>query len=169
MEQYVLGVDEENCGRGLLKQSPNYAKLLSTTGSAGSLYLTQFWNHDQNLTYFYNGDYPLESKGRGATADQILLKDGDFVDVAMYTDWSFWSEKMSGFLFFSADGKTPQKTFTVEKNADLKLTYLRARANMNGDPAGILRHSGYDGLLCEVDEQRHHPPQLQMKLTARLR
>ena len=135
MEQYVLGVDEENCGRGLLKQSPNYAKLLSTTGSAGSMYMTQFWNHDQNLTYFYNGDYPLESKGRGATADQILLKDGDFVDVAMYTDWSFWSEKMSGFHFFSADGKTPQKTFTVEKNANLKLTYLRARANMNGDPA----------------------------------
>ena len=135
MEQYVLGVDEENCGRGLLKQSPNYAKLLSTTGSAGSLYLTQFWNHDQNLTYFYNGDYPLESKGRGATADQILLKDGDFVDVAMYTDWSFWSEKMSGFHFFSADGKTPQKTFTVEKDANLKLTYLRARADMNGNPA----------------------------------
>ena len=135
MERYKLGLPESECGKGKLAQDKNFTKLLTATGSAGSLYLTSFWGHDQNLIYFYNGDYPLADAGWGATADQITLKDGDFVDVAMFSDWSFYSDDYSGFHYFSADGKTPQKTFCVTEGDELTLTYLLAHADMNGSPA----------------------------------
>lgn len=136
LEQYKLGLDESECGKGALKNAlKQNPALLNVTGGAGSMYMQNFWNHDDNLTYFYNGDYPLRQEHVGATADEILLKDGDFVDVAMFKDRSFYTEPASGFHFFSADGKTPQKTFTVEKGSELNLTYLLAHANMKGDHA----------------------------------
>ena len=56
---------------------------LSLSGSATSLYMTNFWGHDQNLMYYRNHIFPLMSAGWGATADYILLSDGDTIDVAM--------------------------------------------------------------------------------------
>lgn len=57
------------------------------TGGAGSTYLKSgFWGHDENLMYYVNGTFPLKEPLVGATSDQILLVDGDFVDLAMYTD-----------------------------------------------------------------------------------
>lgn len=65
---------------------------LSLSGSATSMYMENFWGHDQNLMYYRNHIYPLMSAGWGSTADYILLSDGDTIDVAMYSDWSFWSD-----------------------------------------------------------------------------
>ena len=65
---------------------------LSLSGSATSLYMTNFWGHDQNLMYYRNHIFPLMSAGWGSTADYILLSDGDTIDVAMYSNWSFWSD-----------------------------------------------------------------------------
>lgn len=57
------------------------------TGGAGSTYLKSgFWGHDENLMYYVNGTFPLKEPLVGATSDRILLVDGDFVDLAMYTD-----------------------------------------------------------------------------------
>lgn len=59
------------------------------TNSPGSLYLKHFWGHDENLMYFVNHEYPLRSSGIGATADTIPLADGDVIDLAMFSSWSF--------------------------------------------------------------------------------
>ena len=45
---------------------------LTISGSAGSMYMTNFWGHDENLMYYVNHAYPLMSEGWGATADWIL-------------------------------------------------------------------------------------------------
>ena len=66
LEQYYLGLPEDECGEGMLKK---YPKLLTVTGSSGHMYMQRFWDHDENLTYFVNHEYPLMSEKIGATAD----------------------------------------------------------------------------------------------------
>lgn len=74
---------------------------LNITGSATSMYMQQFWGHDENLMYYRNHVYPLMSAGWGSTADYILLSDGDTIDVAMFSNWSFWQN--GAFAAFDAD------------------------------------------------------------------
>ena len=80
---------------------------LDLTGSATSLYMQQFWGHDQNLMYYRNHVYPLMSAGWGSTADYILLSDDDTIDVAMFSDWSFWSDG-GAFACFDQDAYSVQ-------------------------------------------------------------
>ena len=78
---------------------------LTISGSATSMYMRNFWGHDENLMYYRNHVYPLMGPGWGATADYILLSDGDTIDVALFTDWSFWSDG-GAFTRFDADEYT---------------------------------------------------------------
>ena len=55
----------ESCGK----------QALQITGSATSLYMSNFWGHDENLMYFATTAFPM-SGGWGATSDPILLSDG---------------------------------------------------------------------------------------------
>ena len=80
---------------------------LDLTGSATSLYMQQFWGHDQNLMYYRNHVYPLMSAGWGSTADYILLSDDDTIDVAMFSNWSFWSDG-GAFACFDQDAYSVQ-------------------------------------------------------------
>lgn len=74
------------------------------TGSAGSTYMQSgFWGRDENLTYYVNGAYPLESNGFGATSDHIALTDGDFIDIQMYDDFTFWESDEAGYRYFLDD------------------------------------------------------------------
>ena len=77
---------------------------LNITGSATSLYMQQFWGHDENLMYYRNHVYPLMSDGWGSTADYILLSDGDTIDLAMFSNWSFW--QYGAFACFDQDAYT---------------------------------------------------------------
>ena len=77
---------------------------LNITGSATSLYMQQFWGHDENLMYYRNHVYPLMSAGWGSTADYILLSDGDTIDLAMFSDWQFWTR--GAFAAFNEDDYT---------------------------------------------------------------
>ena len=91
---------------------------LNITGSATSLYMQQFWGHDENLMYYRNHVYPLMSAGWGSTADYILLSDGDTIDVAMFTDWSFWNDG-GAFTAFDKDD------YTVTKGDALKVATVK--------------------------------------------
>ena len=51
------------------------SRALNLTGSATSMYMQQFWGHDENLMYYRNHVYPLMGPGWGSTADYILLSD----------------------------------------------------------------------------------------------
>ncbi len=88
-------------------------RALNITGSATSLYMQQFWGHDENLMYYRNHVYPLMSPGWGSTCDYILLSDGDTIDVALFTDWSFWNNG-GAFTAFDKDEYTvaPGETLT---------------------------------------------------------
>ena len=74
---------------------------ICVTGGPGSLYLKYFWEHDENLMYFVNHVYPLQSAGIGATADTIVLEDGDSVDLGMFTNRTF--HQRGAFASFDTD------------------------------------------------------------------
>ena len=74
---------------------------LNITGGATSMYMQQFWGHDENLMYYRNHVYPLMGPGWGSTADYILLSDGDTIDVAMFSNWQFWTK--GAFAAFDQD------------------------------------------------------------------
>ena len=56
---------------------------LSYTGAPYSFFMNMFWGHDCNLNYYVNHEYPLMWEGWGATADYILLEDGDSIEVQL--------------------------------------------------------------------------------------
>lgn len=77
--------------------------------------MANFWGHDENLMYYRNHCYPYMSPGWGSTSDYILLSDGDTWDVAMFTNWSFYS---SGGAFTCFD----KDAYTVRPGTELTVT-----------------------------------------------
>ncbi len=67
------------------------------------------------LMYYRNHCYPYMSPGWGSTSDYILLSDGDTWDVAMFTNWSFYS---SGGAFTCFD----KDAYTVRPGTELTVT-----------------------------------------------
>lgn len=119
LEKYYEGLDDSECCQGNLNMGLNGENVgvsdmygrnldnftfsaLNITGSSKSMYMQNFWGHDENLMYYVNHQYPLQAKGWGATADYILLEDGMMIDVSMFTDWSFWNDG-GAFVFFDKD------------------------------------------------------------------
>ena len=144
LERYYLGLPESECGTGssrdqlfgdplnmgvsnILNEANVYDEghsPLKYTGSATSTYMQNFWGHDENLMYYRNHRYPLMSPGWGATADYMLLSDGDVMDVAMFTDWNFYTK--GAFCCIGASGsKLPAETLTVKQGSALRFTGLK--------------------------------------------
>ena len=134
LERYYLGVAEKDCGKGtsgLLEFTGSgegvddmlggsYKDALNAlliSGSATSMYMQNFWGHDENLMYYRNHVYPLMSAGWGSTADYILLSDNDTIDLAMFSNWSFWT--YGAFARFDKDDYTAKVgekiTFETQK------------------------------------------------------
>ena len=128
LEQYYLGLPEDECGEGMLKK---YPKLLTVTGSSGHMYMQRFWDHDENLTYFVNHEYPLMSEKIGATADWIILNDGDVIEVAMYKDWNFWKKDESGFMGFRDSSDHTVDRLEAASGQPVTLHTIRTYADMN--------------------------------------
>ena len=107
LERYYMGLEESKCCMGTsgvleyaadtqvyymdgeLAYESGGKRGLMTSGGATSIYMVNFWGHDENLMYFRNHCYPLMSAGWGSTSDYILLSDGDAWDVGLFTNWSF--------------------------------------------------------------------------------
>ena len=134
LERYYLGVAEKGCGKGtsgLLEFTGSgegvndmlggsYEDTLNAlliSGSATSMYMQNFWGHNENLMYYRNHVYPLMSAGWGSTADYILLSDNDTIDLAMFSNWSFWT--YGAFARFDKDDYTAKVgekiTFETQK------------------------------------------------------
>ena len=104
---------------------------VNVTGGAGSSYLQYgFWGHDENLTYYVNGVYPLEGEGWGATSDRICLTDGDFVDLTMYTSWAFWMDSAMGYHYFLDENGEITHSFTLNAGEELTVNMCRTGADM---------------------------------------
>lgn len=139
LERYFIGLPEEECGKGkytrgdleafmlnedvmYMDETPAYmadkCAALKITGSPTSLYMANFWGHDENLMYYRNHCYPYMSPGWGSTSDYIVLSDGDTWDVSMYSNWSFWSSG-GAFTCFDKDeyNARPGMQLTVNMQA----------------------------------------------------
>ncbi len=128
IETYYLGGEKLD----LSKKSDGYydgGDALTITGSATSMYMKKFWGHDENLMYYVNHSYPLQAEGWGATADYILLEDNMEIDVAMFTDWSFYTS--GAFASFSPT----MKTVKTGENFTLKMTGSSTNMDSAGEPA----------------------------------
>ena len=95
------------------------ALVLNATGNSTSMYMTSFWGHDENLMYYRNHVFPLMSGGWGSTADYVLLSDNDTIDLAMFSNWDFWT--YGAFAAFDKDEyrHAKQKGYDVSKSASL--------------------------------------------------
>ena len=134
-EVLYFGLGDDEAGQGFLKDEGylDDKETLNITGSPGSLYMEHLWGLDQNLNYYLNYEYPLASAGWGSTADQILLHDGDVVNLGiglptMVPDYLDPSVKLTlqsenGFIGLAAvDPEDPDAAYIV---------------NAGGQPAGI--------------------------------
>lgn len=98
LEVYKFGYSESEVGTGkLLTDSRFKTTDLNVSGSVGSMFLYNYWGMDYNLNYYKNYEYPLASKGWGATADQILLHNGDVVTLGHFSSYAFFSDPNSIF------------------------------------------------------------------------
>ncbi len=139
LERYFIGLPEEQCCKGAyprdalanfklgedvmyMDETAAYTAdslaALTITGPSTSLYMTNFWGHDENLMYYRNHCYPYMSPGWGSTSDYIVLSDGDTWDVAMFSNWSFYSSG-GAFTCFDKDEYTarPGTELTVNTRA----------------------------------------------------
>ena len=116
-------------------------KAIDIEGSATSLYLLQFWGHDCNLMYFRNHVFPLMSPGWGATCDYALLSDGDVIEIAMFTDWGFFSD--GAFLRFNGYDKYASCNISRGTTFDV-YTQKYSTSSMGGNGCFINTTEGLD-------------------------
>jgi len=119
-------------------------KDVTVTGGPGSVYFAGglFGYTDENLRYNYNGAYPADENGWGFTADRIVLSDGDYFDVAHYSDWMFYCDSAYGFHYFTDENDTINLTYTAEAGAALPLKLILVSGGM-GSGDTITAEAGY--------------------------
>lgn len=99
-EREYLGVSADKAGQGYLydeKLMGSDIFGIAASSTVGSVLISNFWTHDMNFNYYMNYVYPLAAEGWGATADQILMRDGDIFSMMMYSDWSFYGDEWAGY------------------------------------------------------------------------
>ena len=73
----------------------------------------------ENLVYFHNGDFPVDESQQsdymtvGATSDRIVLKAGDFLDVASFSCYAFLWDQLGGFHLFADDSDNYTHDYSV--------------------------------------------------------
>ena len=85
----------------------------------------------ENLVYFQNGDFPVDESQQsdfmtvGATSDRIVLKAGDFLDVASFGCYQFLWDQQGGFHLFADenDAYTHDYTANVGEALTVKLKH----------------------------------------------
>jgi len=140
MERYGLGYSEQNCGTAYDTSYITTTSMPSgnlegddsmiISGTPGSLYFDNYWDiYDdpdpfypdpgETWNYFVNYQYPLASAGWGATADQILLHDGDVITMAHFNSLLAILDADGVFAYARPNGEvydyTDLDTLTIEK------------------------------------------------------
>ena len=119
---------------------------VTVSGSAGSIYFSSnmFGFSDENLRYDLNGAYPAID-GWGVTADQLVLSEGDFLNVAHYTSWAFWMDSAVGFHYFTDPEGSLQREFSLTAGQSLTVRLVRSYSDwMNGGLPAYMEEPDYD-------------------------
>ena len=120
------------------------------SGGAGSTYFGDglFGYDGKNLRYNLNGEYPVDEKLSedygylmGATADHIILNDGDYLDVASFSCWNFYSEPATGFHHFAKPDGNLTHDYTANENEEVRVKLVRAYSDWGG--AGVVDEGNY--------------------------
>lgn len=137
LELYKLNCPVADAGTGLYYRNGKITSNdLSISGSTGSMFMNYYWGMDLNLNYYKNYEYPLASAGWGATADQILLHDGDVVTLGHFSSWSFFNETNGIFGYVQPTALGASSTIpetTVAAGTKLDVTLYHAGASESGD------------------------------------
>ncbi len=120
------------------------------SGAAGSMFVSNgLFGFDQNLNYYHNGKYPVqEDSTDGATADQLVLKDGDFVDVVNYTSYAFYNDPVSGFHYFTNTAGEITHAYEAAVDEPLTVTLMRAGKDITDEESG-------DTIMAPVDPSKY--------------
>ena len=103
-------------------------------GAPGSIYFADaLFGYSANLMYYVNGEYPLSSDAWGATADVIILNDGDFVNLASFTSWNAWWDSNAGFKFFTDNDGNVVNEISAKAGEEIQIGLSNHYANMYGD------------------------------------
>ena len=97
---------------------------VEVSGAPGSIFFGNgLFGMDYNLNYYYNGAYPVDEKMSadwgytvGATADHIVLKSGDCLDVAGFSNDS-WMIYSATFRYFTMGDKVIRSASTPKGEA----------------------------------------------------
>lgn len=104
----------------------------------------------ENLMYFHNGDFPVDESQSsewmtvGATSDRIVLKAGDYLDVASFTCFSFLWDTLGGFHFFADDEGNLLHDFTVESGEILPVKLMHSFCDLMFGEAYIYGAADYE-------------------------
>ncbi len=112
-------------------------------GSPGSSYFAGgLFGFDENLRYDLNGEYPVdealtESWGYtvGATSDRIVLSAGDFLDMASFSCWGFYSDDLTGFRYFADENDAITHAYATEPDMATQVKLVRTYSSWAG--AGV--------------------------------
>lgn len=158
LEQYKLGCPADQIGTGLYYRNGKITSTdLSISGSTGSMFMNYYWGMDMNLNYYRNYEYPLASAGWGATADQILLHDGDVITLGHFSGYSFYNESNSIFGYIQptalgASSTIGQTTVAVGTNLDVTLYHAGPSASGDYSTAHTPFGAGIPVFYCDVDD-----------------
>lgn len=155
LEVYKLGCPESLAGTGKWYEDNKIsADDLTISGSAGSMFLYNYWGMDYNLNYYKNYEYPLASSGWGATADQILLHDGDVITMGHFSSYSFFSETNSIFGYAQdSDEDAGSAVPEITSKGTVNLTFYHAGADNSGNytTAHTPFGKGIEVYRCKID------------------
>ena len=113
------------------------------TGGPGSSYFQGgIFGFDENLNYYLNGEYPLAGEGWGATSDQIVLKAGDYLDIASFSSWDFYQDSNYGFHFFADENGDFTHFYTAEEKTPVSVKLVRSYSGM-GSGAAVYDEADY--------------------------
>ena len=116
------------------------------TGAPGSSYFAGgLFGRDENLNYYVNGRYPLAGAGWGATSDQIVLKAGDFINLAGFTSWDFYQDSGYGFHFFADENGEISHSFTAEAGTACEVKLIKGS-----------KDSEYNSVFTDVPDYEIH-------------
>ena len=129
-----------------------------TSGPNGIFFGAIFgFEGDGNLRYDFNGAYPADETGWGLTADRIVLKDGDYIDFAHYSDWNFYSDSAYGFNYF-ADGSegnwSVTHAYTATAGEELTVTLGRVVSDWMTNTSELVPVSS----SSYMDAEGNYPP-----------
>ena len=104
----------------------------------------------ENLVYFHNGDFPIDESQNGgwytvgATSDRIVLKAGDFLDVASFSCYGFLWDMLGGFHFFADSDENILHDFTVDAGQPLSFKLMHSFCDLMYGDAYIYGATDYE-------------------------